>query len=285
VEKERTLSGKVEEVITIFLTNRECRYACLMCDLWENTTDTTVPTGAIPRQIEWVLGQLPAAKHIKLYNSANFFDPGSIPTDDYDQIATLLEPFETVIVENHPLLTGERCIQFAGMIRPGLQVAMGLETVHPGILSRLNKKMNKEDYRRSVHFLKQYNISTRTFILLRPPFQSEAEGIYWAKETLTYAFESGTDCCTIIPTRPGNGAMDLLLREGLFSPPALGSLEEVHEFGINLKAGMVFADTWDLQRFASCKLCFEQRRNRMERMNHRQEIIPPVSCTCSGIYI
>ncbi len=281
-EKERTLSGSIEDVTTIFLTNRECRYACLMCDLWKNTTDRPVPKGAIPKQIEWALKKLPPARLIKLYNSSSFFDPGAIPPADYSRIADLVKSFETVIVENHPLLTGERCLQFARMIRPQLQVAMGLETVHPEVLHRLNKKMKPEDFRRSVKFLHDNGISSRAFILLRPPFMSETEGIYWARKSLDYAFESGTESCIVIPTRAGNGAMDLLQRSGHFTPPELRSLEEVHEYGINLNAGMVFVDTWDLRQFSSCDLCFEKRRNRIEQMNLLQGNIPPATCSCKS---
>ena len=59
VEKERTPSGTIEDVATIFLTNRECPFHCLMCDLWKNTTDKSVPEGAIPAQIEWALNNMP----------------------------------------------------------------------------------------------------------------------------------------------------------------------------------------------------------------------------------
>ncbi len=251
-----------------------------MCDLWKNTTDQPVPAGAIPGQIEWALGQLPGAKHIKLYNSANFFDPGAIPPADYPGIAELVKSFDSVIVENHPLLTGERCLQFARMIRPRLQVAMGLETIHPQVLSRLNKRMKPEDFRQSVGFLKEHGISTRAFILLRPPYLSEEEGIHWAKESIIYAFESGTDCCIIIPTRPGNGAMELLQSNGEFAPPKIRSLEEVQEFGIKLSAGLVFADTWDLNQFSTCDICLENRINRIEQMNLDQKIIPHLPCSC-----
>lgn len=79
VEKERTASGNIEETAIIFLTNRECSYHCLMCDLWKNTTDVSVPAGAIPVQIEKALNELPDVKHLKLYNSGSFFDRRAIP--------------------------------------------------------------------------------------------------------------------------------------------------------------------------------------------------------------
>ncbi len=280
VEKERTLSGKIEDVITLFLTNKECRFKCLMCDLWKNTTNTPVPPGAIPRQIEWALEQLPVARHIKLYNSANFFDPGAIPPADYPLIADLVKSFDTVIVENHPLLTGDRCLDFAGMIRPQLQVAMGLETIHPDVWPKLNKKMSPDDFKRTAAFLKKNGIVSRAFILLRPPFLSETEGITWAKKSISFAFESGSEYCIVIPTRAGNGAMDHLQQEGQFCSPELSSLEEVHEFGIRLDRGIVLADTWDLNLFSSCVRCFEARKKRMDEVNLTQRALPSISCSC-----
>ena len=73
VEPERTAAGDVADIATIFLTNRECPFRCLFCDLWKNTTDSRVPVGAIPEQIDYALARLPSARQIKLYNSGNFF--------------------------------------------------------------------------------------------------------------------------------------------------------------------------------------------------------------------
>jgi radical SAM enzyme (TIGR01210 family) len=280
VERERTLRGTVEEVITLFLTNRECSYTCLMCDLWKNTTDDTVPAGAIPAQIEWALSRLPHAPHIKLYNSGNFFDPRAVPPADYPRIAELLRPFQTVVVENHPGMTGERVAEFAGMLRPRLQVAMGLETVHPWVLARLQKKMDPGDFGKAVDKLRRLGIGSRAFILLKPPFMSEQEGIRWARASLDHAFGCGVECCTVIPVRAGNGAMEHLEKEGHFTPPLLSSLEEVTAYGIGLKRGNVFADTWDLGLFSRCDRCFAERKSRLETMNLTQEVLPVTKCTC-----
>ena len=53
VEDERSASGRIEPVATLFLTNRECPFRCLYCDLWKNTTDDTLAPGMIPAQIEF----------------------------------------------------------------------------------------------------------------------------------------------------------------------------------------------------------------------------------------
>src|SRR5438874_12571289 len=93
VEPERTAAGRVEDTAVVFLTNRECPFRCLMCDLWKNTTDERVPDGAIAGQIEYALARLPPARHVKLYNAGNFFDAQAIPPADWSRVAQLLDPF------------------------------------------------------------------------------------------------------------------------------------------------------------------------------------------------
>ena len=89
VEQERSAAGKMEPVATIFLTNKECPFSCVYCDLWKNTTDRRVQPGDIPAQIDYALSRLPPAKAVKLYNSGNFFDPQAIPPQDHDAMAAI----------------------------------------------------------------------------------------------------------------------------------------------------------------------------------------------------
>ncbi len=280
VEKERTIKGKIEDTAIIFLTNRECPFHCLMCDLWKNTTDKPVPLGAIPQQIEWALAQMPPAKHLKLYNSGSFFDEKAIPEADYQVIAALVENFETVIVESHARLINEKCLRFKEMLKPELHVAIGLETVHPEILAKLNKQMSLDDFSQAVQFLTKNGIPSRSFILLKPPFMSEEEGIYWAKKSIDFAFNAGVECCTLIPVRAGNGAMDVLMKNGDFILPKIDSLETVLEYGIGLNKGRVFADTWDLGIFSSCKKCINQRTERINSINLNQKLENRNICNC-----
>ncbi len=278
VEKERLITGEVEDVATIFLTNRECPFTCLMCDLWKNTTNFTVAIGSVPAQIEFALSQLPTVKHIKLYNSGNFFDKKAIPPSDYPAIISLLRGFETVLVENHPKLISRDILDFRDKLHGNLQVAMGLETAHPEVLKMLNKSMTLDDFSKACVFLNSNTILVRTFILLRPPFLNEEEGILWAERSIDFSFHNGVECCVVIPTRPGNGALDALATEQFFQPPILSSLEEVQSYGISLNRGRVFADLWDLEQFSHCPQCFQQRLHRMHRMNNEQTSIPQVFC-------
>ncbi|HUD83483.1 MAG TPA: hypothetical protein VMQ67_08260, partial [Candidatus Saccharimonadales bacterium] len=95
LEEERMESSQIVRSGVIFLTNKECPWRCLMCDLWKNTTSGTVPAGAIPGQIDFALrtwgeggGDL---QQIKLYNSGSFFDSAAIPPGDYPTIARKMD--------------------------------------------------------------------------------------------------------------------------------------------------------------------------------------------------
>lgn len=271
-EFEPSSAGQPVETSTLFLTNRECPFRCLMCDLWQNTTNEIVSVGSIPRQIRYALDRLPAARQIKLYNSGNFFDAKAIPREDLPAIAELVEPFERVIVENHPLLCNESCTDFQKQISGQLEIALGLETIHPEVLPALNKRMTLEDFARAVEFLLQHEIEVRAFILLKPPFLEEAEGVEWAIHSVEYAFSLGVSCCAVIPTRPGNGMLEQLQSQGQFSIPALSSVEEVLEQCLQLNQGRVFMDLWDLERLYPHETDLKQRLKRLAQMNLTQNV-------------
>jgi radical SAM enzyme (TIGR01210 family) len=278
VEEERSADGAIETVATIFLTNKECPFTCLMCDLWQNTTDEAVPPGAIPGQIKYALSKLPPATHVKLYNNGNFFDVTAIPESDYAEIAALVSNFKTVTVESHPKLLGDRTLTFQGLLKPDLNVAVGLESIHPGIIESLNKQMSLAEFNDGIGFLTTHNISSRAFILLNLPFLTGKESVKWAMKSIDFAFSAGVECTVVIPTRSGNGAMDFLQRHGAFYQPTIQALEEVLDYGVRQNKGRVFADLWDIQKFSTCEHCLAARMNRIKQMNLSQSSLSPIRC-------
>jgi hypothetical protein len=254
-----------------------------MCDLWQHTLEQTVPPGAIPEQIDWALRQLPPSRQIKLYNSGSFFDPGAIPPEDHAPIARRLERFERVIVECHPALVNESVLRFRDRLSGRLEVAMGLETAHPHVLEKLNKRMTLEHYRQASEFLARHDIDLRAFILVRPPFMDEVEGLFWAKRSIDFARDCHASVAVLIPTRPGNGAMEALAAHGDYAAPRLISLEEALEYGLSTGGLRVFADLWDLEAFSACPTCFPARLDRLRAMNLTQQATPTVDCDhCGG---
>jgi hypothetical protein len=227
--------------------------------------------GAIPAQLDLALAQLPAARHVKLYNSSNFFDEHAIPRADWPAIAARVGRFDTVIVENHPRLVSERCDEFQQLCGTQLEVALGLETSHASTLAKLNKRMTVRDFEQACGLLQRQRILIRVFVLLKPPDTTEEEGVERALESLRLAFDCGADVCSVIGVRAGNGMMDQLQSAGRFAPPRLSSLIRVLETALSWKRGRVFADLWDAARFADSCDSAELQIAHLQRLNHTQE--------------
>jgi uncharacterized Fe-S cluster-containing MiaB family protein len=122
----------------------------------------------------------------------------------------------------------------------------------------------------------------RAFVLLKPPFLNEAESLEWAVKSAEFAFASGVEVVSLIPTRAGNGALDRLRETAEFAPPRLPTLERALEAVLERRQGRVFADTWELEQFSTCATCFEQRRQRLHQMNLLQIVLPKIGCRLCG---
>jgi archaeosine synthase beta-subunit len=276
-ETEPDAAGKATSILTVFLANRECPWRCLMCDLWRHTLEETVPTGAITAQVDQTLladGAIHAApaEWLKLYNAGSFFDPGAIPAADWDAIAARARRFSRLVVECHPTLVGERILPFRDLLGSPtrLEVALGLETAHPGVLGKLNKRITTDGFARAAAYLKGHGMDLRVFILVKPPFLDEAESLHWACRSTEFAFDCGADVVSLIPTRSGNGALEALSASGDFSPPRPETLEAALRHGLSLGRGRVFADTWDLGRLGAGRADTREFQTRLEAMNLAQ---------------
>ena len=282
LERELLATGEVADSGVVLLTNRECPWSCLMCDLWKHTTRESVPLGAIPRQVERAVrlwseaGRRPA--QVKLYNSGSFFDPAAIPPADYAPVARRIAFARHVVVESHPLFVGERVRQLRELLAGSLEVAMGLETAHPDILEKLNKHFDLDRFGRAAEFLATAGVALRVFLLVQPPFLTGSDMLEWTIRSAKFAFDHGARVVTLIPTRGGNGAMDRLRESGEFVPPTLAALEAAHRAVLALGRGRVFADTWNLGEFSPCPDCLDARRRRLEAVNLTQQDAPPVAC-------
>jgi archaeosine synthase beta-subunit len=306
VEQEPAPSGELADVVTVFLTGRECPWRCAMCDLWRYTTERDTPVGAIPHQIREALrlaspqldqdrplrlgaSRLAQGRHIKLYNAGSFFDPRAVPPSDYREIASEVAGFSRVIVESHPALIGPRVDEFLDALRveavdraPHLEVAMGLETAHPDALERLNKRMTLDQFHHAAGELGRRGVALRAFVLVAPPFVAASRQVHWLGRSVDLAFDCGASAVSLIPMRDGNGAVEALADEGLYDAPTLDGLEAAMDLAIERARGRVFADLWDLERLASCDACFGARKARLALMNLTQRPVARVSCpACS----
>jgi radical SAM enzyme (TIGR01210 family) len=263
-----------------------------MCDLWRYTTVADTPAGAIAAQVASARSALAdepvPIRGMKLYNAGSFFDARAVPDGDYDGVAAALEGLSDVIVESHPALVGPRVDRLLSALDrhrpPGrapaqLEVALGLETAHPAALDRLNKRFSLEEFAHAADGLRKRSVRLRVFLLISPPFVPHYEQDEWLLRSVDAAFSFGASVVSLVPTRPGNGALDALA-DADFRPPGLEDIERSIALALAEARGRgrVFVDLWDLGQFARCSQCVAARRERLQAMNLEQTVLAPVEC-------
>lgn len=273
LEEERQPGGRRAPALTVFLAGTECPFSCVYCDLWRHTLDGPTPAGAIPAQIRQALERFdpPPETVLKLYNASNFFDDRAVPPEDDEEILRLVAPFARVVVECHPRLVDGRAGDYARRLGGRLQVAMGLETVHPEALPRLAKKMTLDDFDGAAATLRAHGAGLRVFVLAGAPFVPAEESALWTARSVEHALAQGAEHVAIIPLRADD--------EG-FRVPELEEVEDALDRTVEL--GLVTVDLWDLERLAACPTCFDERRARLERMNAGGRREPRVVCAGCG---
>ena len=284
VEEERRPNGTRETALTIFLAGAECPFTCSFCDLWRFTIDGPTPPGALVTQVEQILNTsaAPRPHRLKLYNASNFFDRRAVPLADRDRLAALAEPFAAVTVESHVNTIGAETLAFARRLRGRLEVAVGLETIHPEAIARLNKRLELPRFDAAARLLSENGIDLRVFVLVGAPHVPPAESVAWTMRTVEYAVKRGASVVAIIPVRGGNGEMERLQSLGEFTPPTLVQLEAALDGCLQFTECVVTADTWDAARFAPCDACRQLRIERLQRINVAGRPEPRVACTACG---
>lgn len=282
VDPERRPDGTVEQALTVFLSGAECPFTCSFCDLWRYTFEGPTPAGAIPKQLRDVLPDHLAAatppQRLKLYNASNFFDRRAVPAEDLPAIAELAAPFRAVTVESHANTVGPMTLEFRDMLSGRLEVALGLETIHPVAAPLLNKKLDLPRFERAAEYLAANDMDLRVFVLLGAPHVPAEESVEWAARTVECAVTNGAAMVAIIPVRGGNGEMDRLQALGQFVPPTLRQLEAALDASLSFGRSVVTVDLWDAERLPGCDMCRSARIARLGRMNLSGELERAVDC-------
>jgi uncharacterized Fe-S cluster-containing MiaB family protein len=174
-------------------------------------------------------------------------------------------------------------VEFARRIPGRLEVAVGLETIHPVAVAHLNKRLDLARFDRAARFLSEHGLDLRVFVLLGVPYVPGDETVAWAVRTVEYAVQRGASVVAIIPVRGGNGEMERLEALGHFAPPTLAQLEAVLDRCLAFAPAVVTADLWDVERLPACAECRTARVERLRRLNVTGRAEAVISCPeCSA---
>jgi len=179
---EDLLDGKPVKSNTIILRTKGCYWAqkggCTMCG-YSYDAATTPPTYEdLMAQYRSIEGKIDGSV-VKLFTSGSFFDKSEVPDKARDEIlASLAGKAKKVIAETRPEFVTDGTMEDAKKFVPRLEVAIGLETSNDRIrIECINKNFLFKDFVRASETAKKHGVTTKAYLLLKPPFVSESDAL------------------------------------------------------------------------------------------------------------
>lgn len=228
--------------ITVVMPTHGCSWAlsesggCSVCGyVNDSSRDKSIPSEQILIRIKDLLNQVDPEKPIelKLYNSGSFFDETDIPEKLRLKIIDLIKKTPNIFrlgVESRPefVLNNLNIVKDTknSLDSVNLEIGIGLESSNNAILRDCwNKGSSFEEYTRCVEILRLSGIRTKSYILIKPPFLTEAEAIYDALRTSHDAISIRTDVLSLNPCNVQNGTLaHHLQKKDRYQPPWLWSV-------------------------------------------------------------
>lgn len=227
--KEADMSGgrKVDAMVVILRTNGCCwvrNGGCTMCGYREASL-SNVTEDDLERQLEQALSRYKGEPFVKIYTSGSFLDDNEVPPAVRRRFFDAFSGCERILFESRPeFITPESLAD----VPKSATIALGLESSNPDVLERsVHKGFTPDDIRRAGMLIKEHGLAVRTYLLLKPPFMTEAMAIEDAVRSARFA-DAFSDEISVNPLNVQRGTyVERLWKRGEFRSPWIWSLLEV----------------------------------------------------------
>lgn len=229
---EDLLDGVPTKTSTIIFRTRGCywglRGGCTMCGYIGDAASSPPTPEDLLAQFESVSRRIDHGI-VKIFTSGSFFDPGEVPEPVRDKILSQLNLYaDKIIVETRPEFVTDKVLAGATMQSDKLEVAIGLETSNDAIrINSINKNFLFKDFVRASETAKAHGVSTKAYLMMKPPFISEKDAIEdmvkSAMDASPYAPTISINVCNV---QRGTLIDEMFYRKS-YRPPWLWSVVEV----------------------------------------------------------
>jgi len=230
-EPER-LGGKAVEAGVIVLRTTGCRHfhdgGCSMCGYNLESKGTVTPEDILT-QFENASRALGEIGMLKVYTSGSFLDECEVPVNTRNNILTqCADRGIWLLFESRPEFVTKEKIESVLGKHDDIEVALGLESANDFVLAySINKGFLRKDFDRAAAILNGMDVPERTYVLLKPPFLTEAEAIADSISTIDYVSKvSGTVSLNPVNVQKGT-LVEKMWRNWSYRPPWLWSVLEV----------------------------------------------------------
>lgn len=233
-EKDYLRGGEAEAGVVI-LPTKGCRWGrasgCTMCGYVYDAAQE-IGQEEILRELEAALEKLQGVSYLKIFTSGSFLDEQEIERETAKRIFSMInqKDIKRVQIESRPEFVGaQRLKELKQGFNPELEIGIGLESTNDEIrASCINKGFSLEDFKKAVATCKSQGVLVKAYLLVKPPFLTEAEAIQDAIKSGAEAARLGADRISYNPMNVQRGTLvEELWKRGEYSTPWLWSVIEV----------------------------------------------------------
>jgi archaeosine synthase beta-subunit len=242
--EDDVVDGRRTQAQVVVMNSLGCIYeksaGCSMCGYYTETLAKRPPAEAYIAQIKQAVAMAaPGTEVLKIYTSGNFLDEREVQREAQEAIVDLAATrFKRLLVESRPeFVTVERVKPLLGR-GVELEIAFGLESANDRVLDEtVNKGNTAEENRQGALRARALGARVKSYLLLKPPFLTEAEAIEDSVESAVFAAPF-SDTVSINPVNIHTGTLvERLFYDGAYRPPWLWSVVEVMRRAIPLMEG------------------------------------------------
>jgi radical SAM enzyme (TIGR01210 family) len=288
VWKEDDMIGaeKVKAMVVILRT-KGCWWAfqkgCTMCG-YNVESDQGISTEDLRAQLASVKSKYAGEPMVKVYTSGSFLDEREIPLEMRAQIFDAFPQARKIIFETRPEFVTDETL--ASIPKEKALVALGLESADDEVLRRsIRKGFTSADYLKAAETLKRHSIPVRTYLLLKPPFMTEAAAIRDTIASIDFA-RPYSESISINPVNVQSGTIiEDMWRRGDYRSPWIWSLLEVLKAGWREGGPRLFSSpsgAGTLRGVHNCANCDRKVLDAVQRFSYEQDpkCLEGLECGC-----
>ena len=232
------LDGKEIPALTVIFQTSGCRWNnCTMCGYVYDSAQTAPSHDDLMKQFEYAMSRCRDDEIIvKIFTSGSFLDDSEISPQTRREMLSRLDSDERVkklIAETRPeYVTPDKLSECTTAFGKPFEVAMGLETSSDMIRKDcINKGFTFSDFERASNTGKDKGVSTKAYLMMKPPFLSEgtaiSDMIRSINDTAPYAGTISMNLCNV----QRGTLVDEMFERRDYRPPWLWSAVEVLKKG------------------------------------------------------
>lgn len=291
--EEESVDGKDCKALVVILATRGCSWAlrsgCSMCG-YTNESSSAATEESIWQQYLSALRNLSDQKVLKIYTSGSFLDTFEIsPVLRRRILEDASARVERIVVETRHEYITSATLGHISDFSDKIMLAVGLESANDMVLNySVNKPSNFSHFMRTARLAGSMGFKIKSYLMLKPPFTSEADAIDDAVRTAQLV-SSLSNTVSVNPTNiQKDTIVELLWKKGAYRPPWLWSVVEVlrrsAESGTRVMSKPTGAGT--VRGAHNCGKCDKRVLEAIADFSRHQRIsvLDGLDCRCRSIW-